>query len=122
VVERLTGIGAVHLTLFSTDPEATRTFFSDVLELDSVDAGGGWPIFALPPAELGIHPTEGEPLHELYLMCDDIDATVARLEQKGVPLATPVSDEGWGLVAYLPVPGLARLGLYEPRHPSPPRA
>jgi catechol 2,3-dioxygenase-like lactoylglutathione lyase family enzyme len=112
-------IGAVHLTLFSTDAEATRAFFRDVLGLDSVDAGGGWPIFALPPAELAIHPTEGEPLHELYLLCDDIDATVARLEEKGVPLATPVSDEGWGLVAHLAVPGLGRLGIYEPRHPSP---
>jgi catechol 2,3-dioxygenase-like lactoylglutathione lyase family enzyme len=117
VVERL--IGAVHLTLFSTDDEATRAFFRDVLELDAVDAGGGWLIFALPPAELGIHPTEGEPRHELYLMCDDIDATVAQLDAKGVPLAEPVSDEGWGRVAYLAVPGLGRLGLYEPRHPSP---
>jgi catechol 2,3-dioxygenase-like lactoylglutathione lyase family enzyme len=104
-------IGAVHLTLFSTDAEATRAFFRDVLGLDSVDAGGGWPVFALPPAELG-----------MYLMCDDIEATVARLEEKGVPLATPVSDEGWGLVAHLAVPGLGRLGIYEPRHPSPLRS
>ena len=118
MVERL--IGAIHVTLFSTDVEATRAFFRDVLELDSVDAGGGWLIFALPPAELGIHPTEGEPLHELYLMCDDIDATVARLEERGIPPAAPVSDEGWGLVVYVVVPGLGRLGLYEPRHASPP--
>ena len=112
-------INAVHSILYARDADAAREFFADVLELDSVDAGGGWLIFALPPAELGIHPTEGEPLHELYLMCDDIDATVARLEEKGVPLATPVSDEGWGLVAYVAVPGLGRLGLYEPRHPRP---
>jgi len=117
VVDRL--IGAVHVTVFSTDAEATRAFLRDVLELDSVDAGGGWLIFALPPAELGVHPTDGEPRHELYLMCDDIEATVARLEEKGVELARPVSDEGFGLVAYVRVPGLGELGVYEPRHPSP---
>ena len=120
MVDRLTGlIGAVHATVFSTDAEATREFFRDVLALDSVDAGGGWLIFALPPAELGVHPTEGEPRHELYLMCDDIEATIGELEAKGVELATPVSDEGFGLVAYIRVPGLGRLGVYEPRHPSP---
>jgi catechol 2,3-dioxygenase-like lactoylglutathione lyase family enzyme len=117
VVDRL--IGAVHLTVFSTDAEATRAFFRDVLELDSVDAGGGWLIFALPPAELGVHPTDGEPKHELYLMCDDVDATLAQLADKGVEPSRPVSDEGFGLVAYLPVPGLGELGVYEPRHASP---
>jgi catechol 2,3-dioxygenase-like lactoylglutathione lyase family enzyme len=114
-------IGAVHVTVFSRDAEATRAFFRDVLELDSVDAGGGWLIFALPPAELGVHPTDGPPRHELYLMCDDVDATVADLRGKGVELARPVTDEGFGRVAYLDVPGLGDLGLYEPRHPTPPR-
>ena len=85
-------IHAVHATVFSRDAEATRAFFRDVLELDSVDAGGGWLIFALPPAELGVHPTDGEPQHELYLMCDDIEATVADLQAKGLELARPVSD------------------------------
>ena len=94
MVDRL--IGAVHLTLFSTDAEATRAFFRDVLELDSVDAGGGWPIFALPPAELGIHPTEGEPLHELFLMCDDIDATVARLRGERRPAGHAGQRRGLG--------------------------
>lgn len=107
------------MTVFSRDAEATRAFFRDVLELDSVDAGGGWLIFALPPAELGVHPTDGEPKHELFLMCDDIAATVADLQAKGVPLARPVSDEGFGLVAYVAVPGLGEVGVYEPRHPSP---
>ena len=117
MVERL--IGAVHVTVFSTDAERTRAFFRDVLELDAVDAGGGWLIFALPPAELGIHPTAGEPRHELYLMCDDVDATLAGLAEKGIEPSRPVSDEGWGLVAHIPVPGLGELGVYEPRHPSP---
>ena len=114
-------VGAVHVTVFSRDADATRAFFRDVLELDSVDAGGGWLIFALPPAELGVHPTDGPPKHELYLMCDDVDATVAELDAKGVGLSRPVSDEGFGRVAYLDVPGIGELGLYEPRHPTPPR-
>ena len=114
-------IGAVHVTVFSSDAEATRAFFRDVLELDSVDAGGGWLIFALPPAELGVHPTDGPPKHELYLVCEDVDATVAELDARGVGLSRPVSDEGFGRVAYLDVPGLGELGLYEPRHPTPPR-
>ena len=114
-------ISGAHLMTFSTDAEATRAFFRDVLELDSVDAGGGWLIFALPPAELGVHPTDGTPKHELYLMCDDVDATVAGLQAKGVELSRPVSDEGFGRVAYLDVPGIGDLGLYQPRHPTPPR-
>ena len=113
------GISGVHLTAFSTDAEATRAFLRDALELDSVDAGGGWLIFALPPAELGVHPTDGPPKHELYLTCDDVDATVTELRAKGVELARPVSDEGFGRVAYLDVPGLGELGLYEPHHPTP---
>ena len=112
-------VGAVHVTVFSRDPEATRAFFRDVLELDSVDAGGGSLIFALPPAELGVHPTDGEPRHELYLMCADVEATVAELRAKGVELARPVTDEGFGRVGHLAVPGIGELGLYEPRHPTP---
>ena len=114
-------IGAVHVTVFSRDAEATRAFFRDALELDSVDAGGGWLIFALPPAELGVHPSDGPPKHELHLMCEDVDATVAELQAKGVALSRPVSDEGFGRVAYLDVPGIGDVGLYEPRHPTPSR-
>ena len=112
-------VNAVHAIVYSRDAEATRAFFRDVLELGSVDAGGGWLIFALPPAELGVHPTDGEPRHELFLMCDDVDATVAELRSKGVELARPVTDEGFGRVGYLDVPGIGALGLYEPRHPVP---
>jgi catechol 2,3-dioxygenase-like lactoylglutathione lyase family enzyme len=117
----VTPVSAVHMTLFSLDAEATRAFFRDTLELESVDAGGGWLIFQLPPAELGVHPAEGSPKHELYLMCDDLDTTVEELRGKGVELVRPVSDESWGRVAHLPVPGIGEIGLYEPRHPTPPR-
>jgi catechol 2,3-dioxygenase-like lactoylglutathione lyase family enzyme len=111
-------ISGAHITVFSRDAAATRAFFRDVLALDSVDAGGGWLIFALPPAELGIHPTDGPPSHELFLMCDDLDAAI---EPLGVALTRPVADEAWGRVAYLDVPGIGELGLYEPRHAAPPR-
>jgi predicted enzyme related to lactoylglutathione lyase len=109
-------IGA-HVIGFGSDAEAARAFFAEVLELDGVDAGRGWTIFALPPAELAVHPTDGEPHHELYLMCDDIEATLADLERRGVQVARPVSDEGWGRLAAIRVPGLGELGIYEPRHP-----
>jgi catechol 2,3-dioxygenase-like lactoylglutathione lyase family enzyme len=108
-----------HAILFAHDAEAARAFLSDTLNLRSVDAGGGWQIFALPPAELAVHPTDGAPRHELYLTCDDIEATLAELEGKGVRVTQPVSDEGWGLLARVAVPGLGELGIYEPRHPSP---
>ncbi len=117
-------IRSVHAILYAPDADAARAFFRDVLELDSVDAGGGWLIFALPPSEVAFHPTgpPGVPeggRHELYLMCDDVRATVAELERRGVELAAPVSDEGFGLMTRLRVPGMGELGLYEPRHPRP---
>jgi catechol 2,3-dioxygenase-like lactoylglutathione lyase family enzyme len=112
-------INGAHAIVFATDPEAGRAFFRDVLGLRSVDAGGGWLIFALPPAELAIHPTEGKARHELYFMCDDIAATVAELEGRGVDIVHPVSDEGFGLMTRVRVPGAGEIGIYEPRHPSP---
>ena len=112
-------IDAVHSILFARDADATRAFFSDVLELDSVDAGGGWLIFALPPGELAVHPADGEPRHELYLMTDDLDHTLERLRECGVTIASEASDQGWGVLASIEVPGLGPLGLYEPRHPVP---
>jgi len=112
-------ISGVHLMAFSTDAEATRAFLRDALELDAVDAGGGWLIFALPPTELGVHPTGEAPHHELYLMCDDLDATLGRLADKGVALARPPATEAFGRIAYLDVPGLGELGIYQPAHPSP---
>jgi len=112
-------INAVHSILFARDADAARAFFADALELDSVDAGGGWLIFALPPAELAIHPADEGGGHELYLMTDDLDATLAQLRQRGVAAASEPSDQGWGVLASIEVPGFGPLGLYEPRHPVP---
>jgi predicted enzyme related to lactoylglutathione lyase len=111
-------ITGVHALVFSRDAEAVRAFFRDVLDLPSVDAGGGWLIFALPPAELAAHPSERSGTHELYLMCDDITATVADLEAKGVELAGPVTEQGFGLMTRIKLPGGGELGLYEPKHPT----
>lgn len=112
-------ISGMHVVLFSRHAEKVRDFLGDVLELHSVDAGGGWPIFAAPPAEIAVHPTEGDPEHEVYLMCDDIEATVRHLEGQGINIDGGVADRGWGLVATVILPGGERMGLYEPRHPSP---
>jgi catechol 2,3-dioxygenase-like lactoylglutathione lyase family enzyme len=112
-------ITGMHAIVFSPDAEKTRAFFADVLGLSSVDAGGGWPIFALPPAELAVHPAEGGGRHQLYLMCDDIHATLAELQGKGAEVAREVSDEGWGLLASVRLPDGSEFPIYEPRHPSP---
>ena len=112
-------ITGVHAIVFSRDAEGVHAFLRDTLGFPFVDAGGGWLIFALPPAELAAHPADEDARHELYLMCDDIEATVEELERKGVELARPVTDEGFGLVTALRLPGGGELGLYEPRHPSP---
>jgi catechol 2,3-dioxygenase-like lactoylglutathione lyase family enzyme len=111
-------ITGAHVTVFAEDAEAARAFFRDVLGLEAVDAGGGWLVFALPPAEVAFHPAETGGAHELYLMCDDIHATVDELRGKGVEVEGEVSDEGWGLLARLRVPGMGDLGIYEPRHPT----
>jgi predicted enzyme related to lactoylglutathione lyase len=114
-------ITGVHAIVFSADAGKVRAFFADVLNLPSADAGGGWPIFALPPAELAVHPAAGESRHELYLMCDDIHATLAELRSKGVAVARDISDQGWGLLAAIRLPDGAELPIYQPRHPAPPR-
>jgi catechol 2,3-dioxygenase-like lactoylglutathione lyase family enzyme len=115
----LSMIDAVHSILFARDADAARAFLADVLELRSVDAGRGWLIFALPPAELAVHPTDGEPQHELYLMTSDLEATLTALRERGVGVASEPSDQGWGVLAQIEVPGFGPLGLYEPRHPVP---
>jgi predicted enzyme related to lactoylglutathione lyase len=111
-------ISGVHAVLFSSDADGVRAFMRDVLGFASVDAGGGWLIFALPPAELAAHPSEGDAHVELYLMCDDVEAKVAELEAKGVEFSRPITDEGWGRVTAIRLPGGGELGLYEPRHPT----
>jgi catechol 2,3-dioxygenase-like lactoylglutathione lyase family enzyme len=110
-------ITGAHALIHSQDAEADRAFFRDVLGFPSVDAGDGWLIFALPPSELGVHPAEGSSKHELALTCDDIEAEIARLAEKGVKCG-PISDEGWGLLTMIRLPGGGVLGLYEPHHPS----
>jgi hypothetical protein len=112
-------ITGVHAIIFGGDPDAAREFFRDTLELQSVDAGGGWLIFALPPAELAVHPTDEGPHHELFLMCDDIDATVEELTRKGIEFTQDISDQPWGLATAFRLPGGGELGLYEPRHQRP---
>jgi len=112
-------ITGMHAIVFSPDAAKVREFFADVLNLRSVDAGGGWLIFALPPAELAVHPADGEGRHELYLMCDDIQATLAELRAKGVEVARDVTDQGWGLLAAIRLPDGGEFPIYQPRHASP---
>ena len=115
-------ISGVHALIFSKDAEGVRAFLRDVLGFASVDAGDGWLIFALPPAELAAHPTDEEGRHELYFMCDDVHAAVEELESRGVEFARPISDERFGLVTAMKLPDGAEIGLYQPKHPRPPSA
>jgi catechol 2,3-dioxygenase-like lactoylglutathione lyase family enzyme len=108
-------INGAHLIIYSRDADADRAFIRDVLGYPHVDVGGGWLIFKLPPAEAAVHPTDGAETHELYLMCDDLERTMAELRAEGVEFA-PVSDQGWGLLTAITLPGGGRVGLYEPRH------
>jgi catechol 2,3-dioxygenase-like lactoylglutathione lyase family enzyme len=112
-------INGVHAVIFSKDAERLRAFFRDALGFPSVDAGGGWLIFALPPGELAAHPTEDEDHHELHLMCDDVHATVEELTKRGVRFVYPVREESFGLSTAIELPGGGELGLYEPKHASP---
>jgi catechol 2,3-dioxygenase-like lactoylglutathione lyase family enzyme len=113
-------INAVHSILYARDAGAARAFFADVLGLDSVDAGGGWLIFALPPAELAVHPADSAS-HELYLMTDDLGATLDALRARGVAVVEEPVEQSWGVVARVDVPGFGPLGVYEPSHPVPRR-
>jgi hypothetical protein len=112
-------ITGIHALVYSKAADSVRAFFRDTLQLSSVDAGGGWLIFALPPAELAVHPSDEDGYHELYLMCDDVHATVEELKRKGVKFSRATTDQGWGLVTSIKMPGGEELGLYEPKHPSP---
>jgi catechol 2,3-dioxygenase-like lactoylglutathione lyase family enzyme len=112
-------ITGLHAILFSPDADRVRAFVGDVLGFDSVDAGGGWLIFGPWPSELAVHPGEENGKHELYLMCDDVERTVEELTAKGVEFSGEISDQGWGRLTAIKVPGGGELGLYEPRHPSP---
>jgi predicted enzyme related to lactoylglutathione lyase len=115
------GVNAVHALLYAKDPAKARAFLREVLGWRSVDAGEGWLIFAMPPAEVGVHPVmpgEAAAGHvEIYLMCDDVRKTAAELRRRGAKVAAKISDRGWGLVTSVQVPGAGRIGLYQPRHP-----
>ncbi|MEU6746613.1 VOC family protein [Spirillospora sp. NPDC046719] len=110
-------INGAHVIIYSRDADADRAFLRDVLGLPDVDAGDGWLIFKLPPAELAAHPTEGAPRHEFYLMCDDIHATLDDLAERGVQVDVPIRDRGWGLLAAIRLPSGGELPIYQPRHP-----
>jgi catechol 2,3-dioxygenase-like lactoylglutathione lyase family enzyme len=123
----ISGITGAHVLLYSDSPEKDRAFFRDVLGFPAVDAGGGWLIFALPPAELGIHPTDGErrQLHGgrhlvgavMYLMCDNLPALIQSLKAKGVT-CSPVEEEDWGIKTTIQLPSGSEIGLYQPTHPT----
>jgi catechol 2,3-dioxygenase-like lactoylglutathione lyase family enzyme len=107
-----------HAIIYRRDADADRAFIRDVLGFDSVDAGGGWLIFSLPPAEVAVHPADAGDRHELYLMCDDIESTVSELRKKGVDLSKPISELRWGRLASIRLPGGGELGVYQPKHPT----
>ncbi|HEY4303655.1 MAG TPA: hypothetical protein VGM82_04275 [Gemmatimonadaceae bacterium] len=109
-------ITGVHAILYSDNADAVRAFFRDVLEYPSVDAGRGWLIFALPPAEIAVHPSDGAK-HELYLMCDDLEQTLADLRAKGVEAAAPIHDERWGRLTSIQIAEGTTIGIYQPKHP-----
>ena len=119
-------IFGAHFLLYSKDADADRAFLRDVLELDSIDAGGGWPIFGLPPGEFAVHPShsgiparaeDGIAAAAIYLMCDDLKATMKKLESKKVKLST-VNEAPWGIVTGFTLPSGAQVGLYQPKHPT----
>jgi hypothetical protein len=109
-------ITGVHALIYTPEPEAVRAIFRDVFRWEHVDGGDGWLIFALPPAELGVHPAEGAARHEVSLMCDDLGATMAELREKGIEFDGEAVDEGWGITVTMLLPGGTKLLLYEPRH------
>jgi hypothetical protein len=116
-------ITGVHALLYTREPDAVRAVLRDAFGWDHVEAGGGWLIFKLPPAELGVHPGEGPTFdsgvrHELSLMCDDLEATVAELRSKGVEIDDERSQQGWGLTTTIRLPGDLQMLLYQPRHPT----
>ncbi|MGH3904669.1 MAG: VOC family protein [Pseudonocardiaceae bacterium] len=118
-------ITAVHTLVYADDAEAARAFFRDVLGWPHVDSGGGWLIFKTGPSELGVHPTSddrgGETWsttqhHEISLMCDDVERTVAELTAKGAVFSSDIRDDGFGLTTMLKIPGAGEMMLYQPKH------
>jgi catechol 2,3-dioxygenase-like lactoylglutathione lyase family enzyme len=110
-------ISGAHVIVYSKDAEADRVFFSDVLGFKSVDAGHGWLIFALPPAEAAFHPSADNGPHELYFMCDGLEAEMASLAKKGVK-SSKLQETRWGSIAQMRLPSGGQIGLYQPKHPT----
>ncbi|MBT8100794.1 MAG: extradiol dioxygenase [Gammaproteobacteria bacterium] len=111
-------INGAHCMIYSTDADADRAFFRDVLELPNVDVGGGWLIFGLPPTELAVHPADANNTHELYLMCNDLDNLMTRLDKANVT-CSPISQQSWGRSTGINLPGGGVVGLYQPLHQRP---
>jgi hypothetical protein len=110
-------IGA-HSIIYSKSPELDLAFLRDVLKLPSIDLGGGWLIFALPPAEVALHPSSKNDVHEFYLMCDDVQALIGEMKKRSVA-CSPVQNQIWGLLTHVTLPGGGKLGIYQPRHARP---
>jgi catechol 2,3-dioxygenase-like lactoylglutathione lyase family enzyme len=110
-------ISGAHVIIYSKNAEADRAFFRDTLGFKSVDAGHGWLIFVLPPAEVAFHPSEENGLHELYFMCDDLKAELVSLAKKGVT-CSDVQEARWGSITKIQLPGGGEIGLYQPKHPT----
>lgn len=111
-------ITGAHVMIYSRDAEADRAFFLNVLKFPHVDVGGGWLIFALPPAELGVHPIDGEDTHDLSLMCADVEAFAAAMKRHDVPCTAP-EEVGWGRSVFITLPGGSALRVYQPNYRSP---
>ncbi len=107
-----------HVIIHSRNADADRALLRDVLKLGHVDVGGGWLIFGLPPSEVAVHPTEGAEGHELYLMCQDVEAFIQTMRAHALACSA-IRDEGWGLLTHLTLPGGGKLGVYQPRHARP---
>lgn len=113
-----TMISGAHAILYSRNSDADRAFLKNILKLPSVDVGEGWLIFGLPPAEIAVHPHDANDLHELYLMCDDIQAFCEEMAKNNIR-CSPVQNQGWGLLSQITLPGGGKIGVYQPRHARP---
>jgi hypothetical protein len=112
-------ITGAHAIIYSTDAEADRAFFKEVLKFPHVDVGHGWLIFGLPPSEVAVHPHDKNDVHEFYLMCEDVEALIATLKDKG-HVCSDVEAQPWGRLTHVTLPGGGKLGIYQPLHESPP--